>query len=442
MLHIVTTPRFKAEKQYVFQVLLGELLGITFRVSYEEGVQHYRLQVPNGRTVIIEDHFWGRQSGDDYLDKKNIPAETKLAPHPFKDGEDIVCVFGKPSFSIDRQNITCGIDLFASAFFMLARWEEYVLPDRDVHGRFPADQSLAWRAGFLDRPVVNEWAALLQQMLIRLGWNPAQKNDTFRFHLSCDVDHPRLWWSAADRLRTVGGSIFRRGNWREASFWIKNHFFDPKDPYDVFDEWFDWMEKNGHTGHFNFLGERPPASNCWYPLRHPFVKNLIEKINKRGHTIGFHPSCEAFEDQEVFMSELASLRSLSPAPVTSGRQHYLRFAAPFTWQAWEEAGMAWDSTAGYSDAEGFRCGICREFPVFNFLTQKTLRLREKPLIAMDVTLAHYRQYSPEQACNRLQYLKKQVQKHNGEFVLLWHNSSWNSYFWAPWREVYQVLTAQ
>lgn len=98
--------------------------------------------------------------------------------------------------------------------------------------------------------------------------------------------------------------------------------------------------------------------------------------------------------------------------------------------------MDWDSTLGYPEAEGFRCGICREFPVFNFLTRKMLNLREKPLLAMDVTLAHYRQYSPEAAFEKLQLLRRQVEKHGGEFVLLWHNSSWNSYFWADWREVF------
>ena len=127
--------------------------------------------------------------------------------------------------------------------------------------------------------------------------------------------------------------------------------------------------------------------------------------------------------------------------MTTGRQHYLRFAAPHTWQVWDDAGMAWDSTLGYPEAEGFRCGICQDYPVFNFLTRKRLALREKPLIAMDVTLALYRQYTPETAIERLQYLQRQVERHGGEFVLLWHNSSWNHYFWADWRKVFSTFVS-
>ena len=104
--------------------------------------------------------------------------------------------------------------------------------------------------------------------------------------------------------------------------------------------------------------------------------------------------------------------------------------------------MTWDSTLGYPEAEGFHYGICQDFPVFNFLTRKMLNLREKPLTAMDVTLALYRKYSPETAFEKLQNLRRQTERHGGEFVLLWHNSSWNSYFWADWREVFRAFISK
>ena len=441
MLIVETNNRFLPEKKYCFQVLLGELLGVDFEVKVTSATD-YILRLPNGASLTVEDHFFSRQTDDVYLKSENIPEQPVFIPHPFSTAEVVTGVFGKTHFTSENQHITCGIDLFASAFFMLTRWEEYVLPRRDEHGRFPADQSLAARAGFLDRPVVDEWADLMEQMLVRLGWNHPPKRRAWQLHLSHDVDHPLLWWSAAQRLRTPAAGLFKRGDLPEAAWWLKNHVFRKQDPFDIFDEWMDLSEKNGLVSHFNFLGARAPSSNCYYPLDHPFVKNLIRKIADRGHGIGFHPSYEAFEDTAAFQRELQSLRAVSPVPVTTGRQHYLRFDAPHTWQVWEEAGLEWDSTLGYPEAEGFRCGTCHSFPVFNFLTRTTLRLREKPLIAMDVTLAQYRRYSPEKAFERLQHLRRQVQKHGGEFVLLWHNSSWNTYFWGPWQEVYRSFIAQ
>ena len=45
--------------------------------------------------------------------------------------------------------------MFGSAFFMLTRYEELVVADRDQYGRFPAAASVAGREGFLGVPVVD-----------------------------------------------------------------------------------------------------------------------------------------------------------------------------------------------------------------------------------------------------------------------------------------------
>lgn len=440
VLIIKTSNAFQSEKEYCFHILLRELLGLDYRVVFSEE-KNYKLLLPNGTAIAIEDHFFSNQKEDSFLLPENAPTNAPTFASPFDDGL-VTAIFGRNQFVFNEKEIACGLDVFASAFFMLTRWEEYALPNRDQHGRFPTAASLGFKAGFLNRPVVNEYAELLWKMFARLGWQPQRPKRTFKLTVTCDVDRPRLWWSKSDRLKTLAGSVLKRRNVGEAKFWLKNHFFQKQDPCDVFDAWLDLLEKNDLTGHFNFLGKRPPSSDCWYPMEHPFVKNLIEKIARRGHVVGFHPSYEVFENQEVFQQELASLRALSPTPVTTGRQHYLRFAAPHTWQVWEDAGMAWDSTLGYPEAEGFRCGICQDFPVFNFLTRKMLNLREKPLTAMDVTLALYQKYSPETAFEKLQLLRRQVEKHGGEFVLLWHNSSWNTYFWAAWREVFRAFVSQ
>ncbi len=106
-----------------------------------------------------------------------------------------------------------------------------------------------------------------------------------------------------------------------------------------------------------------------------------------------------------------------------GRQHYLRWEAPTTWRLWDEAGLAYDSTLGFADRAGFRCGTCREFPAFDLLQRTTLRLRERPLIAMDMSLtsASYMGLRHEEALGVVSRLVAQCRRHRGEFVLLWHN---------------------
>jgi hypothetical protein len=412
MLTIQTSPNFQPEKEYAFHVLLHEMLGIEYLVNYQD-VKGYELRLPNGAALNIKDDFPLLQ----------LPESLKLS--------------GSWSSSPSSSFIVhhSSLDPFAATFFMLTRQEETNSTALDAHGRFPAEKSLAWQQGFLHRPVVNEWADELWEKLVQLGWKGARKHRKFQISLSCDVDHPRLWWSAADRVKTLAGSIFKRGDLGEAAYWLQNHIFSKKDPYDVFDSWLDLFEKNKLVAQFNFMGDRPPESDCWYPLQHPFVKNLMDKIAARGHSIGFHPSYEAFENQGVFNRELDSLRAISPLEISAGRQHYLRFDASKTWQMWEAAGLKEDSSLGYPEVEGFRCGICHDYPVFDTEQRTMLNLREKPLLAMDVTLAQYRRYTPEQASKHLAQLRKTVEKHGGDFTLLWHNSSWNTPLWEDWKTV-------
>ena len=440
MLIIETSARFLPEKTYTFEVLLHQLLGVNYRVIVADR-NNYLLRLPNGGTLVIEDHFFSRVPEGDYLQPANIPKTADTFAQPYERPERLTAIFGTALFQFYKQSITCGLDVFASTFFMLTRWEEHVLPERDKYGRFLAKNALASRAGFLERPVVNEYANLLWHMLIRLGWQGPRAESQYSLQLSHDVDYPRLWPNPLARLRTLGGSLLQRRQPRETLYWLNKRIFQRHDPYDSFDELMDLAEQNGQPAHFNFLGERPKKSDAWYQLECAFIKNLLEKITARGHVVGFHPSYEAYEDAAAFDRELESVRRVSGQAVLNGRHHFLRFGAPQTWQRWQDAGLEWDSSVGYSEAAGFRAGICTTYPVFNFLTRQPLAVREKPLIAMDVSLALYQQLSPEQATAKLEQLRSEVRKHRGEFTLLWHNSSWNTYFWAAWQEVYRSFVA-
>ncbi|MDK2886983.1 MAG: hypothetical protein PWP54_1563 [Thermosipho sp. (in: thermotogales)] len=126
--------------------------------------------------------------------------------------------------------------------------------------------------------------------------------------------------------------------------------------------------------------------------------------------------------------------------MTFGRQHYLRFEIPTTWQIWEEANMEWDSTLSYADKEGFRCGVCYPYSVFNILTRKKLKLKERPLIVMDVSFIGYQQnISMEEIEEKIVKLISKVKKYEGEFVFLWHNSSFNIGIWKKYEYFYEKI---
>lgn len=407
---IRSNPASQAEKAYTWHVLFREILGLDYVLVFEPTEHGHELCLPNGQQFFIPDTFDSLHPASDW----NFQLDTKD--------------YQSPDF-----------DVFAFCFFMLSRLEEYQTSHRDAHGRFPAKASWAFRNGVLDRPVVNECANWLWEKLQRAGFTGERKLPEFRWSFSCDVDHPRLWWTGAARLKTLAGALLKRRSITEAQFWLKQPGMfrrSAADPYDVFEEWMNLFDQYGHVIQWNFMGQRAPGSDCWYPLENPFIKKLILNLAERGHTIGFHPGYESYNNQDAFNQELNSLQELSPVAVKSGRQHYLRFSNPETWQVWEKAGMEEDSTLGYAEADGFRSGICQSYPAFDLSQRKMLHLREKPLVLMDVTLAQYLRLTPEQGIAKIRYYHKVVKQYGGELTLLWHNSSWNTPFWTPWKKVF------
>jgi hypothetical protein len=101
--------------------------------------------------------------------------------------------------------------------------------------------------------------------------------------------------------------------------------------------------------------------------------------------------------------------------------------------------LDYDSTVGYAEEAGFRTGSCYEFPAFDLVARRKLRLRERPLLLMDVTLtsAAYMGLDQERAAGVAIEIMHQCRLYSGDLTLLWHNS--NLYFRSD-RELYQRIT--
>ena len=156
---------------------------------------------------------------------------------------------------------------------------------------------------------------------------------------------------------------------------------------------------------------------------------IVDKINKRGHIIGFHPSYNAYNNSKQLKEEKDLLEQTLKQEITEGRGHYLRFEVPTTWQILEDASMEIDSTCGYTDKVGFRCGTGEIFSVFNILTRKKLKLKERPVILMDFTLFGYQKLDWFKIKDVLQKLIKI----KSTFTILWHNSQIEN------RKIYEKL---
>lgn len=215
------------------------------------------------------------------------------------------------------------------------------------------------------------------------------------------------------------------------------------DPYDTFDYLMTLAEKKGQRFVFYMLAGGETIFEGYYDIKDPRIVSLMKNILERGHDIGLHPSYNSFNDPKKIDEERRAVEKASGIHVKASRQHYLRFAVPETWRHLHAAYIKEDSTLGYAAEPGFRCGTSKPFPVFDIHQRKELPLIERPLLIMDVSLKMYKMFSPEESKAYCKKIIDQVKMHDGELVILWHNSSLSELDgWEDWHEVLEYLISQ
>ncbi|MEX1221497.1 MAG: polysaccharide deacetylase family protein [Idiomarina sp.] len=333
-------------------------------------------------------------------------------------------------------------DIFGLIFWMMTRREETYRFDLDDHQRFPASSSHAYRYGYLERPIVDEWLNILGQVIVRVWPSLELKEHKFKVQVSHDVDEPSKYAfkSVKGLARIVGGELVRNKNYKAAilgpKVWLNSRSkIDPHDPVYTFDWLMDQSDKNGLISAFYFIcGRTDQEKDALYDVEMPQIRTLMRHIHERGHEVGLHPSYNTYDNPNEIANEANRLfRVCKEEGINQaewgGRMHYLRWSSEATPAAWESAGMNYDGTLGYADRPGFRCGTCFEYPWFDVYEDKELSLIIRPLIAMDCTVISERYLalgSSEAAYKKFNDLKSNCFKVKGTFSLLWHNSFFKS----------------
>lgn len=329
-------------------------------------------------------------------------------------------------------------DILGLTYWMLTRLEEVGRTDLDNHQRFPATSSHAYQHGYLERPIVDEWLDLLGQVIKKQWAGVELKQHEFSMKVSHDVDGPSRYGfcSVKALMRRVAGDVLKRHDFKSAAqapwIWLNSrHRLHPADPANTFDWIMEQSEEYGLISAFYFIcGRTNPSRDADYEPEHPVIRELMRRIHQRGHEVGLHPSYNTYQNPQAIFTEANRLRKvMSEEGIEQqefgGRMHYLRWEHPTTMLAWEQAEMTYDSTLSYADRPGFRCGTCFEYPAFDPIRCDALKLKIRPLIAMECSVIAERYMglgAGEEAFEKLQLLKERCRAVRGCFTLLWHNS--------------------
>ena len=430
------------EQKYVLDYIFDEVFEIPFDIEIHDQ-KHIEINYQIKSIHLNADFF--NNANENWLNKKSMPTLPLPIWELQKDNIVSNCVdqslpilFGQPGFNTSCNSFFIKSDLFGSIFFMLSRYEEIIISTKDSHDRVSANSSIAHKADFLHRPIVNEYIEVLWFFLKKQWPNLKRKQRMFTKYISCDVDHiiDPASFSLKKTIKRFFARVFRDRLFAQAFLDVLNYFSIKFGIY-RYDSCLQGIKKiielNSKVGNevtFNFI---PLETHKDFDRNILFNtdkgREIIELIVTSGHKIGFHPGYDTFDNlnsfEESFLTFTSNLKLLNISTnYIGGRQHYLRYDISRTPLIWNKMKLKYDSSLAYAEKAGFRCGICYEFPMYDLINRKTLSLIQRPLTIMEGTIIDYEGLGlSQEAVSRFNYFKNLCKQFNGDFVLLWHNSS-------------------
>jgi len=338
-----------------------------------------------------------------------------------------------PDFLV--QTTYLNFDLFAASFYLLSRYEEYLPSARDEHNRFKPSNSFAFKNNFLEFPLLDHWHQLFAETLIKQYPDILIKRRVFQQINTIDIDFAYKYWGHEffPLFRKLLGSILK------GKPDLKSVVPPKSDPYDTYDFLVQTANnKNIETIFFLLLADYGGNDKNIPPLSNE-MKLLVQKLMAK-NKIGIHPSYKASLQSKTYFNEHQIFKTLTNYKPKLTRHHFLKAKLPDSYETMVEYELLEDYTMGYASALGFRASTSVPFKLFDLNKDVTLPILVFSPCVMDVTLKNNLGLNPKEAIEKISQIKKDVEKVNGTFISIWHNSSFDpSLGWVDWEQVYESL---
>jgi hypothetical protein len=387
------------------------------KINYSNGIMEHCINIP-AHTLLYEEN----------LKKTTIKVEKN---------DHFLFTFFNIKFDTDKfveppkQHLP--FDIFSSSFYLLSRYEEYVFPSFDIHNRFKAEESLAFKNNFLQIPLVDYWAKKLGEIIQKQypQINYQQSNYTEIHTLDIDFAYKYKGLSSFRFFKKAIGNLLKL-DFQE----LKNQFDkNLKDEYDTYDLLIESL-KNKKSYFFFLLGAKENSFDKNLSPQSPQYNSLIINILKNC-PVGIHPSYYASASKKILVSEIEQLAKITNEKIKASRFHFLKFKLPLSYNYLIECQITHDYSMAYANQIGFRASTCKGFNFFDLQENKAHPLEIFSPCIMDVTLKNAHQFEPKQALTAIENLKNEVKKVGGNFISIWHNSSLsNTKEWANWQSVW------
>ena len=427
---LILTPAITNRLRYIADLLIVDMLGVNVKltISVDEYTGYPGSKVIYASEPIASGLFI--ESSALLFEEKIVLQETKASKY-----DDVPVLF-----SSANPMAALPFDIFAASFYLVSRYEEYLPHQRDRYGRFPCTESIAWKEGFLNVPIIHTWAVMFGELLLRnFPWLIFRFRE-YKYIPTIDIDHAYCY-RCRTLTRTMGGlgRDAMHGHIGNIILRIKVLSGTGKDPYDTY-AFISQIHKDFMQNplYFVLFADDGQDDNNVTVTAESF--HLLLRELDRYQRVGIHPSLSSNKQYSRLEAEYTSLSRVLNRKVTISRQHFLRLTMPKTYQSLIQLGITDDYSMGYASHPGFRAGITLPFHFFDLTSNQTTHLIIHPVSLMDVTLKDYLRLSPEESLETIRMMIDKIKSIHGEFVSLWHNESLgNTGRWKGWRWVYEEM---
>lgn len=402
---------------YIIDTLFNDLASITTDqavfAAFDGPKINYSVQAIDHATIHIYPH--------------GLLAETIIAPQKpvlFK-FESKYGFFATPG--------TFPFDIFAAAFYLITRYEEYLPHQTDHLGRYEPTQSLAYQGNFLKVPLVHLWMYTLSRGLnIDIPKKPLSIQPTYDIDIAYSyLHHPILKNTLGyfkdlmhlkldkitERLEVLGGI--------------------QADPYDVYN-WLLLLHDSLKVKPLYFFLATTKKNQLHKQVQlHSKGFQALVKQHAAFYTVGLHPSAAKTDSVAVWQKEKQTLESIVEAPITISRQHYLYLRFPDTYATLIEMGIQADYSMGYPQINGFRASYMHPFKWFNLSTNTVTNLTVHPFCYMDATAIFHEKLTAYDAVFQLDLFYEWFLMYGGRLIAIFHNNFLTTQpDYEPWRNTF------
>jgi hypothetical protein len=426
---LVYCPKITNRINYVFKLILKDLLGTEFQTTTDEEL--FKLHI--GPKFSYAPH---PVSDELIFLSKNILFENDIRDYSItvsdRAGVKIFFPVGKVS--------ALPFDPFAASFYLVSRYEEYLPHIKDDHERFDAKESLAYQEGFLDKPVVNIWAGQIKNVLLARFPELEFQQRKYEFISTIDIDNAYAY-KEKGAVRTLGALARALINvdFNELKERMKVFTGRTLDPYDTYDYQLEIQRKYDLKVLYFILMADYGINDKNVPVQNQNFQSLIKSLADYAE-VGIHPGYNSAKSLRKLKEEHRRLEQILKREVKKSRQHFLKLSLPETYRNLLDIDITDDYTMGFASKIGFRAGIAAAFNFYDLDLDVETSLKIHPFAVMDATLKYYMKLTPENAMEYVAPLIDEVKAVNGTFISLWHNETLSeNHLWKGWRNVFEEM---